>query len=281
MADALTSPTAPTLETPARPVTASPSRWFGSARLVVCVAVLAAAAASMKSLESMGRVIFKKEALPLKRPLAQFDRTRVGPQYAPHPEVVRPLSEETVQTLGTQEYVNLVLVDTTRPPGDRTGAAHLFVTYYTGQPDMVPHVPDECWLAGGYERAGAWDQAVTAPGCNAPGDRVPVRVMQFRAPSRLGGASRDFVVMYFFHCNGAYATTRDQVRLLQANLTDRFAYYAKFEIRFTDTGLAQLAGREESLAALERLLPKVMPVLFEDHLPDWRAAHARGAPRPP
>lgn len=275
MADALTTGEIGMLAS-ARGGAKSGTRWFGSARLVVCVVVLVAAAASMKWLESMGRVIFKKDALPLKRPLTQFDRARLAPQYVPHAEVVRPLSDETVQTLGTREYLNLILSDTTRPAGDRTAAAHVFITYYTGQPDMVPHVPDECWLAGGYERVGAWDETVTAAGCRAPADRVPVRLMQFRAPHRLGGAGRDFVVMYFFHCNGAYATTRDQVRLLQANLTDRFAYYAKFEIRFTDASLTQLAGREESIQALERLLPRLLPVVFEDHLPDWGAVRARG-----
>ena len=113
------------------------------------------------------------------------------------------------------------------------------------------------------------------PGSGAPQDKIPVRVLTYQTPKRGVGSFQllpndPVTVMYFFHTNGSYATTRNQVRVSQANLWDRYAYYAKIEVSFSNR------TREESIAALETLLRKVVPILLNDHFQDWEALTAEG-----
>ncbi len=173
-----------------------------------------------------------------------------------------------VESLGTSEYIQALLVDTTVPPEATTRVAKLFITYYTGQPDMVPHVPDECYLAGGFDPLWSGNVDVNVPGVGAPHDQVPVRVVEFRAPSAkrsLAGLDTT-TVMYFFHVNAKWTTTRNGVRTLLTNPFERFAYYAKIEVFFSSGNLTRNASREDSLKALAPLLERLMPVLYEQHL---------------
>jgi hypothetical protein len=78
------------------------------------------------------------------------------------------------------------------------------------------------------------------------------------------------VVLYFFHVNGGYATTRTEVRSAHMNPFDRYAYYAKVELWFSDESLRVLANRNVSLDAAGRLLRKLLPALLEDHFQDWK-----------
>jgi hypothetical protein len=108
---------------------------------------------------------------------------------------------------------------------------------------------------------------VRVHGIGAPGDELPVRVLEFRA-----GRSEEFstrgpdtlTVMYFFLANGHYALTRNDVRESLLNPFQRTAYYAKVEITFSSGGSVR-AGKEESMAALGPLLERLMPVLLNDH----------------
>jgi len=225
---------------------------------------------------------FRKEALPLKRGLAAADSRKLAPQYALHPVPPAPLSPEMIESLGTTEYLSWRVIDLGKPESDPTKVAYVFVTYYTGKPDMVPHVPDECMKASGYECTSARVASVVVPGVGAPEERVPVRVLQFDPPSGLrdrfqATRERGPTVMYFFHCNGRFATTRDEVRLLQMNLFDKYAYYAKIEVSFSDYRLAANAPTEESLAALQPLLAKLLPILLNDHFQDWEGV-SKGDP---
>jgi hypothetical protein len=232
--------------------------------------MLVMAAVGLKATARWFGWFLRKEKVPLKRSLQLFDARQVGPRYEPNRLLngrLQPMSEEMVEGLGTEEYLQVYLTDTDKPGDDPTRVALLFVTYYTGKPDLVPHVPDECYLAGGYERIGAATVAVPVSGVGAPGDRVPVRVMQFRGQQRnpLSGGGMDVItVMYFFHTNGNYATTRNEVRASMANPFQRYAYYSKIEVTFCSPLLVR-ADREASVAALGPLLERVMPVLLREH----------------
>lgn len=269
---------------PPAPPDAAPSAGRSKAgpRFYACVGILVVAALTMQTAAKMLGQTFRKEALPLKRGLATADSRKLAPQYALHPVPPAPLSPEMLESLGTTEYLSWRVIDLRKPESDPTKVAHVFVTYYTGKPDMVPHVPDECMKASGYECTNARLESVLVPDVGAPQDRIPVRVLQFDSPSGLRDRLRETrergpTVMYFFHCNGRYATTRDEVRLLQMNLFDKYAYYAKIEVSFSDYRLAINAPADESVAALQPLLAKLLPILLNDHFQDW-AGVARGGP---
>jgi len=267
-------------------VATKPRQAWASRRFWACAVILGLAALGMRVLPRVG-VFPQKAAVPLKRPLAHFDVRTLGPRYERHRanDHAPPLSEDVVDSLGTQEYLQLYLTDTQVGPADPTRVASLFITYYTGRPDMVPHVPDECYLAGGYDVVGSQTAQVRVPGCGAPNDEIPVRVMRFIAPQRRRaamGGSGEIAVLYFFHVNGGYASSRDGVRLKLSNPLARYAYYSKIELSFTDDALVRAAGVEESLRAAGPLLEAVLPLLFREHFdldrfglppPDGSPAH--------
>ncbi len=250
---------------------ASP-RWY------LCMGILLVAAAGMQSLAAYCQWYFRKEPVPLKRPLAQLDWFKLAPRYRPHAIQPPLMKEEERQQLGTEDYVQERLVDTQRAATDPTAVANVFITYYTGQPDMVPHVPDECYLAGGFDPVKAPDTVrVPVAGVGAEGDEIPVRVLQFQ--SRDAG-QRPTTVLYFFHVNGKYRTTRNEVRTQLAGLRERHAYYAKIEITLTNDSPSlqrvSSADEEQSRAALAPLLARLMPVLLKDHFA-WDEVRATGA----
>lgn len=273
-------------------MTSSPTTWsrttaaaaaagrggWASVRYYVCLGILVVSAAGMRFASERLGAYFRKEAVPLKLALAYFDVNKLAPAYELHRIQGRPLDEEQINGLGTEQYLTRRLVDTRRPPADPARVADVFITYYTGQPDMVPHVPDECYLAGGYDRVAPPETvSVSVPGVGAPGDEIPVRLVQFESRE---GRDRQ-TVLYFFHANGEYCTTRNEVRFKLANPFERYAYYAKIEIKFSDDpeGMRRprMADKRESVAALGPLLSRLMPVLLADHLA-WDRVRAETAP---
>lgn len=244
-------------------------------RFVTCVVVLVGSAVSMEAAAKYFGALFTKKPVPLKKSLAVFDRQKLEPEYSPHIQPVAALPDETVQALGTHDYVTLLAVDNRKEKDDPASTARIFVTYYTGQPDMVPHVPEECYQASGCDLVGQDDLEVSVPGVGANGDRVPVRLMTFeeakaRGNSGLRTLRREKInVIYFFHTNGHYATTRDEVRLAQSSLRDKYAYYSKIEVTFSSYDFSRSASKEETAAAIAPLLRKLMPIILQDHFQDW------------
>lgn len=269
---------------PAAARLAGRSRPF-SLRYAVCLGLLTASAIGMPSLAGFLGYHLQKKAVPLKRPLATMDFEKLAPEYALHPAIVEPIPEDVIESLGTREYLQWRIVDTRKAVSDPTAVAHVFISYYTGKPDLVPHVPDECMKAAGYDRVGSPSTTnVIARGIGAAGDRVPVRVIQFIKPRQSDMLLADpkagqVTVLYFFHSNGDYCTTRNEVRLMQANPLQKYAYYSKFEVRFTDYRFGADASTQQSLEALPPLLEKLMPVILKDHF-SWDEVNGK-APAPP
>jgi hypothetical protein len=173
-----------------------------------------------------------------------------------------------VDSLGTEEFFQAVLVDASRAPDDPARKVRLFVTYYTGKPDMVPHVPEECFVAAGYNLVGIDAAEIRVCGIGAPNDTVPVRIARFDK----GGAG-EIAVATFFHVNGSYQTTRDGVRLKLSNPFERYAYYCKIDVDFSAEN-GQSADAQATAAALPPILEAVLPVLFEDHIDVAKVAPA-------
>jgi hypothetical protein len=246
-----------------------------SPRFLVGLTALVVMAVSLRSIGGAMELYFRKEPVELKKPLQQLDRGLLGPEYGVHHLVPPLLSDDILQSLGTEEYVNLRVVDERRAEDDPAKVADVFITYYTGQPDMVPHVPDECYLAGGFERVGqpATERVTITHGGET--EEIPVRVLEFRATPGMSAAAarpakeRTLTVLYFFLCNDEYYTTRNQVRLKLGQVYERYAYYAKLEFRFFDYELRRPAERAAALAAVQPLLEKLMPLLKREHFADW------------
>jgi hypothetical protein len=261
-----------------------PRAPLASARYCVCLATLICAAVGLKYGAAQMGLYTRKLPLPLLHPLDQVDWSKLGPRYElnrAQTERIGQMSEDMEDELGTTEHAQVFLTDTTRPANDPTSTISVFLTYYTGRPDLVPHVPDACFHAAGYETLAANNVLVPARGIGAPDDRVPVRVLEMRVPAA-GATVSDgkdrMTICYFFHANGDYRNTRNGVRQSMANLHRRYAYYSKIEISFNN-GAAVRADREASVAALGPLLERLMPVLLTDHF-DMRTFESAGGSGP-
>lgn len=238
------------------------------------------------------------------------------PVYAPGGRVLSSLPRETtkwtafgsdrvesadvVETLGTENYLNRNYVE--RDPADPNNPVvlDLHIAYYTGMIDLVPHVPERCFVGGGMVQSefaqivpvpmdtSAWrvDDTVPPELCgdagvlytaripydfgSIPGKRVrlprdvtPEHPIQMRASSYTQSGGRKLYAGYFFIANGGTVANANAVRTLAYDLTSDYAFYLKVQVTSASVvSFEDLAGKAGSL--LEDLLPDIMLCV-----PDW------------
>jgi hypothetical protein len=213
-------------------------------------------------------VVLRKEAVPLRKPLPELDKTGLGEYTFHSPNILDPA---VLGPLGTEEYIDWRFTDTTvESQRDPLRHVRCFITYYTGKPDLVPHTPKVCYLGQGYRSIE--DEALTLriqEPASAPQD-VPVQAVTFAKSEVFGKATP--TVVYTFHCNGEFLKNRTEVRTRLANPFDRGAYYSKIEVTFGAPTSHPLAPtREDAIAGAEKFLNRLLPLLLREHLPDWEA----------
>jgi len=233
---------------------------------VICVLVLAIAVGGMSfAMKKLG-IVFEKEPLPLKKSLALLDRENLNPYVVVSKEKIT--NEDTLKALGTEDYIQWVMQDGEQAVESPVRECLLFITYYR-LPDRVPHVPEECWTGGGYQKLGS--DAVTLEIDDHAGfeAKVPAKYLVF-SPKKASVWHGDARIpnLYFFKVNGQYAGSREDARLaLNKNLFGKASYFCKVELVFNRSSVAP--GKEDALEASEKLLAVVLPVLDREHLPDW------------
>ena len=267
--------------------------------LIVTVVLLTAALGLNVAVSAM-RLHFKKEPVPLSRPLGALPE-RLGTWVQVSQD--QPLDKETQDVLGTKEYIFRDYVNETDVPGaaDRfrdkskeerqrilngirqqfpNAVISLSVTYYTGMVDTVAHVPDRCVTADGYEpteyTTPQWPIAQQLPPAAKPRtadgtavDNVEVRYINFEDQTGAGKFPRS--ISYFFHTNGKFVSSPLEVRNQLANLFVKKGYYAKIETMTTigDTKISE----SKTTDFLTYALPEVHKCM-----PDWEKVVAADAP---
>lgn len=229
-----------------------------------CLILLACVAVSFQLIGRLtGWGIGKpKLPVPLRKPLKQLDRAKLRP-YTLVPGGAVDIKPEILDSLGTREYISWTLQDESLIDKNVPEAiVNFFVTYYTDDPGQVPHVPEECYSGGGHVLAGDDPITIDIPEL---GQKVDFKLLTFEKSSIIERDSR--IVLYAFHVNGRFARDRATVRkTLIDPLGDKHAYFSKVEISFG--GKAQ-PSREKAIEAGTRFLQKALPVLVNDHWPDW------------
>jgi len=228
---------------------------------IVCILILAVCAGGLRVGAERFKWIFRKESIFLRKGLDELDLAKLAPYRLIRTHTI---SEEIITELGTREYIQWILEDTSVDVRDPMRLLLLFVTYYTGNPDKVPHVPDVCYVGGGGQVTGRRNTHVTVPGGGAESNELPVRILNISVPSLLGHEER--TVGYFFAVNGTYRHMRDEVRLLQHNVYGRYSYFSKVELHFPHS------GQSDPQAAMEKFFRVLVPVLYQEHWPDWEKA---------
>jgi hypothetical protein len=226
--------------------------------------VLALAGVGMSLATQRLGLYLKKEPLPLKRPLDAIEEGRLAPYKVSAKVPIE--NEDILQSLGTRDYIQWVLEDPRESVQSPVRKMLLFITYYQ-QPDRVPHVPEECYTGGGYQRLAT--NAVSFR-IGAAGDlrEIPGRYLLFdRVSHDVSLSVPQSPVVYLFRVNGEYAGSRDEARMaLNKNLFSKHAYFCKIEMVFNQSSTAPT--REAATAAGERLLAVLLPLLEQEHWPD-------------
>jgi hypothetical protein len=233
---------------------------------LICAAVLAIAGGGMSiAVKSFG-VYLKKEPLPLKKTLDLLDDDGLA-----HYEVISKRkieNKEIVEALGTDDYIQWILEDTEAAPDSPVRKFMLFITYYR-LPDRVPHVPEECYAGGGYQRLAS--DSVTLDINNKAGFEKKIRgkyLVFGSTKASLWQRGGKFPVLYLFKVNGDYADSREEARIaLNKNLFRKSSYFCKVEMVFNQTLIPP--KKEQAVHAGQELLNVILPILEEEHWPHW------------
>lgn len=276
---------------------------------VAAAVLLGVAAVGLNAATEAMRLHFRKLPVPLAVPRLDDAKQGIPARLGAWAQVSKdePLDPDLQEALGTKDFVFRDYVDTRRvsaddvawfadkPTADRArklaeiqarqpeAVVRLAVTYYTGLVDTVPHVPERCYVADGFEPAVPPETRTAALGTTAGGGQrnVGYRYLHFQDTTGAGRVDRE--VAYLFHVNGVYESSHVGVRTRLANLLQRHGYFAKVEVMTTtarrgpDGGGSSSAGGatagKNSIAAFEDVLAAVLPEV-ERCLPDWQKVEA-------
>ena len=231
---------------------------------LLCTIILALAAGTMTfGIKSLG-IHLEKQPLPLRKSFDLLNEESLAPfKVISKIKIDNP---EIVKSLGTEDYIQWVIEDTEAEADDPTKVFMLFVTYYS-LPDRVPHVPEECYTGGGYEKKGESDVIFDTQDAGVE-KKITGKYLLFGSNNASMAGLSQFPVLYFFRVNGTYASGREKARLLLAhNLFKKYAYFCKIELVFNRSYSAP--SKEQAVSACEKILSRVLPLLEKEHWPEW------------
>ncbi|MHC4386636.1 MAG: hypothetical protein ACYSUG_06560 [Planctomycetota bacterium] len=236
---------------------------------IICVFVLLSAAVAKEAVIRILDVKTVKVEIKPQHPFDEMDATVLAPFELKNKS--RISNRDVLESLGTEEYMQWILEDTEAESDSPTRYCSLFITYYTGNPDMVPHVPDECYVGGGNRRASG--ETVSIDVSRAEGEQeLDFQYIVFKSIDTQLMKEKTFSVQYFFHANGKYCSSRTDTRLLLgSNWFSKYSYFCKVEWKFygADSFGMIYPDKEKSLRASRKLMEVLLPELEANHWPDW------------
>jgi len=247
---------------------------------LLCVIVLGATAGSISFTKKQLGMILKKEPIPLKTPLDQLDENGLGPYKVVIKKEIK--DEEVIKSLGTKDYIQWILEDTETDQQSNSRNCMLFITYYA-QPDVVVHIPDECYMGGGNQRLASesvlFELAISSENTKDQGEtaadelKVPGKYVVFsETSSNIWQSQSKFAIFYTFNVNGQYKGNREDTRfVLNKNIRGKHSYFAKIEWQFSNTrfGKKVYPDKIEGIEASKKLLSVILPILEHRHWPEW------------
>ena len=209
-------------------------KTFLQPSFLICVTILAIAGGGKAFIITQMGIRFTKLPIPLQKSLDLLDVDLLSPYKVVHKSKIE--NKDVLEQLGTEDYIEWVLEDTTVEKSSPVRYCSLFITYYTGNPDRVPHIPDECHVGAGSQRMGRETVSLDVKGllpdigADAP-MTLDARYVNFaRGQGGLWDSSSNYSVLYFFKTNGKYAASRGETRkILGQNFVDKYSYFSKFE----------------------------------------------------
>ena len=239
---------------------------------LICAAFLLIAASSKSVIIKKLGLITEKLAIPLQKPLEDMDFDAIGPYKLISQQRIE--NHDIIEELGTEEYLQCLIEDTEAAPESPTRICSLFITYYTGNPDTVPHVPDECYVGGGNKQVGKDLIGLKIPIQNETIELNASRVTFERKKRSEWDATSTFSRLYFFKVNGEYSNGKQMTRAIMGkNLFGKYSYFSKVEWEFKGVrGVSP--DKEQIIEASQKIFSSILPILENNHWPDWDAANA-------
>ena len=252
---------------------------IGDKHFLACfVVVLVAGGALQGSVKALKIHLAKRPAdlrqtlASLPRELGSFKALEFEDPDTGTMEIDRKLPEDSILALGTEVYLVRDYFDS-QSTEELTPMVSVFSTYYTGKPELVPHVPERCQAATGYTQTGSETFEVIVPDVGLPDDKLTVRASTFTGVDTRSGRSRSFAIIYFFVANGEYFDDWVRVRLHlnapQAYFWDKYSYYGFFRLTFPQSN-----DKEQCIAAAKKFLKLGFPEMIQVW-PDWDELSAR------
>lgn len=216
----------------------------------------------------------KKESLPLKKSLNLLNEKALAPYKVVKKTEIQ--NQEVLESLGTRDYIQWILEDTDAAGDSTVHTCQLFITYYD-LPDRVPHVPEECYTGGGNQKL-ASDSVTFEIDNNGVVEKIPATYLVFASTnSNYWGMDIKFPVLYLFNVNESYANSRDEARFaLNKNIFSKYSYFSKVEWKFFNIRFNKpiYPSKEEAIAASQKLLSVILPILEKEHWPIVKKGNA-------
>ena len=210
--------------------------------------------------------VTRKAPIALQKSFDEIDAQELAPYKVINKTKIA--NKEVLEALGTEDYIQWLLEDTEVDEKSPVRICSLFITYY-GKSDRVPHVPDECFIGSGYDKIAARHNFLNIEGQANP---IEMRLLVFRnSNSDAWSSDPDFSRMYFFNVNNDYKCTRTGVRrVLGKNLRGKHSFFSKVEWEFFGRGFGGRSrpSDEQNIAASEKLMSKILPLLENEHWPN-------------
>jgi hypothetical protein len=221
----------------------------------VCMALILTVATALY-LVARSRTFSQPLPLPLKSPLGQLSEKRLPPyRIVQVQNFGRPLS--IVDQPPLDDYACWSMQD-----GDGRPVS-LMVTYSSASLDRPMHVVHASFLGDGTSLV-ARTKEIVAITCRGYKITVPLEVRELEKPTK--DALRTWIVVRTCCANGEFSSdARGAARILY-NSNERYAYFSQVDASMQ---LDSQTTREQAIESVERFLQVVIPVLLEDHWPDW------------
>ncbi len=241
-------------------------KYYFQPAFLICAAVLAITGAGMSiAIESIG-VYLKKEPIQLRKSLDFLDENGLLNYFVEPQNKMKIENKEIVKELGTQDYIQWIIENRDVPMDSPIRKCFLFITYYAS-PDRIPHVPEECYTGGGYQKISSSSVTLNI-GINDTTKILAQYLVFGNDDSSILLNQGKFPVLYFFRVNGEYAGSREDARrALNKNLFRKSSYFSKVEIAFNQS--QQSPDEEETIKATESLLNVILPILEKECWPEW------------
>ncbi len=252
-------------------------------RAGIVAGIMIAGYVGMSVLEKSLHLTFEKPPMPLTKPLAEMKRSLGGRYSAEGPDEVMP--EDTVDVLGTKDYLLRTYKDTTKGPGDVGAALKLNLNYYaTGVGS--PHVPEICWAGAGLTEAPSSKNIFVVKGVHrADGTPIDLKMRMISFLPQKGNSlvqqDQDTThllnVAYAFEVNGEYVSTPQEVTSIFWKPTNKHAYHTKIEVTVASAdGNPEYCTQEEAQKVISDFIRVALPAV-EECLPAHDVAEGTGA----